>query len=347
MTLPIPPVTPFAHVPCEYEHVSFFVSENRFCPSEAKGERPAAGSSLYFSWRADQVGAPTLFYHRDDYDGVTQVLRQIFGRTDDRYLLTEATERERAAAESTAMLVKRGRIEPFGGGLVALQDDPAWPRLCSDERFFGLPRPGQCSGVKVGDKLVATSAHCVRTARQCGDTSAVFGFAGNGTSGERVVPQESVYQCTTIVATRQPPEIGMRGADWTIFEVDREIEAPTAMLAGSADVQPSVVTTVIGHPIGLPAIVTRLGVVQATTSEYFIANSDTFVGNSGSAVFAAQSVEDNAPRVLGLLTGGGYDFVDSAQNGEACVQAKWCSGPDCLGDDVIYADDLSKALAGP
>jgi hypothetical protein len=27
------------------------------------------------------------------------------------------------------------------------------------------------------------------------------------------------------------------------------------------------------------------------------------------------------------------------------VQAKWCNGPECLGDDVVYTDDLIAALA--
>jgi hypothetical protein len=102
----------------------------------------------------------------------------------------------------------------------------------------------------------------------------------------------------------------------------------------------------------LPSIVTRLGVVQVTASNYFIANSDTFVGNSGSAVFSAQSVEDGVPRVLGLLTGGPRDFVDSSENGQQCLKARWCRGePECLGDDVVYANDLKSALerlgAGP
>lgn len=244
------------------------------------------------------------------------------------------------------MLIKNEYVTPADVGTVTLGDDPSWPRLCGDERFSGLPQPGRCSGVKIGDRLVATSAHCVRNERQCAETSVVFGYYGDGaTSASRTVASESVYQCVSVVASRRPASIGERGADWTIFEVDREIDAPNATLAGSADVRPSVVTTVIGHPLGLPAVVTRLGVVQTTTTEYFIANSDTFIGNSGSAVFAAQSVEDNAPRVLGLLTGGGYDFVDGVENGQECVQAKWCNGPECLGDDVVYADDLNAALS--
>jgi len=271
---------------------------------------------------------------------------QNLGGSDDRYALSEATEREKAAAQATAMLIKTEYVTAADAGSVKLGDDPSWRPLCAGERFHGLPQPGRCSGVKIGDRLVATSAHCIRNERQCLETSVVFGFYNDSTTADsRTVASESVYQCKSVVASRRPASIGERGADWTIFEVDRDIDAPTATLAGSTDVRPSVVTTVIGHPMGLPAVVTRLGVVQTTASEYFIANSDTFVGNSGSAVFAAQSVEDNAPRVLGLLTGGGYDFEDSVEDGEECVQAKWCNGPECLGDDVVYADGLITALS--
>jgi|GEM_PF-5197072 len=346
MTLPRPPIAPIRHVPCEYEYASFYVPENRFCPREEAGERPAPGTALFISWSPQTPDAPPhLFYMHAEFDDIPMTARMIIGDSDDRFLITEATEREREAARSTAMLVKNDRVSPAEDGFVTLRNDPSWRPLCRDERFADLPQPGRCSGVKIGDRLVATSAHCVRNTRQCAETSAVFGYFGDGdTSGVDTVPASNVYQCTAIVASRRPATIGERGADWTIFEVDRDIDAPTASLAGSSEVRPSVVTTVIGHPLGLPSVVTRFGVVQVVASEYFIANSDTFVGNSGSAVFAAQSVEDSEPRVLGLLTGGGYDFVETEENGEACVQAKWCRGPECFGDDVIYADDLIEAL---
>jgi len=339
--LPPPPVVPFKYVPCEYENVSFFVPENRYCPKERLGERPGPGAAVYISWKSDNSTPPSIFYHRPDFDGRSLTLMMIYGGSDDRYPITEATDREIAAARATAMLIKTEYVAAAGAGTVTLSDDPAWQPLCSGERFSGLPQPGRCSGVKIGDRLVATSAHCIRNQRQCDQTSVVFSYdGGSDPQASRTVASDSVYQCMSVVASRRPASIGERGADWTIFEVDREIDAPNATLSSSADVRPSVVTTVIGHPMGLPTVVTRLGVVQVATTEYFVANSDTFVGNSGSAVFAAQSVEDNAPRVLGLLTGGGYDFVE----GEDCVQAKWCNGPECLGDDVVYTDDLIAAL---
>lgn len=352
ITLPAPRVAPAGHVPCEYEHVSFFVPENQFCPDPAR-HRPPPGVATYVAWSDDGQKPPEFYFHRLDYNGRDQVQMMLFGDTDDRFLVTEATAGEQAAADSTVVLVKRERVTQVDAQTARLQHESSWQPLCSDERFAALPRPGRCSGVKIGPRLVATSAHCVRNARQCADTSVVIGFPGrNGSVGSVDVPSRRVYQCESIVASRQPATIGERGADWTIFQVDRDMEGPDAALADSADVQPSVVTTVIGHPLGLPSIVTRLGVVQVKASSYFIANSDTFVGNSGSAVFSAQSVEDGAPRVLGLLTGGQYDFVDSSENGQSCLKAKWCKGgPECLGDDVIYANDLKNALerlgAGP
>jgi hypothetical protein len=349
--LPAPPLVPVKHVPCEYENVSFYVPENRYCPKARVGDRPAAGAALYISWQADG-SPPDLYYHRDDFDGVSMYLYQIIGNSDDRYASNEATAKELAAARTTAMLVRHDHVRPGADGFMELANDPDWPPLCSDERFAGLPQPGRCSGVKIGDRLVATSAHCMRNTRQCNETSVVFGYLGNSaTSADHSVDAANVFQCKSIVASRRPAAIGQRGADWAIIELDRDIDAPNAVLAGSGDVHPSVVTTVIGHPLGLPTVVTRLGVVQATTTEYFITNSDTFVGNSGSAVFAAESLDSDVPRVLGLLTGGGYDFEDAMEGGEACLKARWCRDADCLGDDVVYADELIVALdehtAGP
>lgn len=345
ITLPRPSLTPRLHAPCGYEHVGFFVQENRFCPRADYGERPAPGYALFITWLENDADSIKLYYHYDDHDGVIRVAYMLFGATDDRFLMNSATVVEKAAAAATAMLVENDRLAVNGGSTVLL-DDPDWTPLCSGERFAGLPRPGRCSGVKIGDRLVATSAHCMRNNRVCEETSVVFGYFNNDPSADpRSVSPSQVYQCTSIVASRKPEVIGERGADWAIFEVDRTIDAPSATLAPSGEVDPGVVTTVIGHPMGLPTIVTRLGVVQAATSQYFVSNSDTFVGNSGSAVFGAHSVEDGAPKVLGLLTGGRYDFDEEIlENDETCVQAKWCRDADCLGDDVVYTNDLIAVL---
>lgn len=345
ITLPRPPLTPLRHAPCGYEHVDFFVPENRFCPRADYGERPAPGYALFITWLENDASSIDLYYHYDDHDGVIRVAYMLFGATDDRFLMTGATAFEKAAAAMTAMLVENDRLA-VNGGSAALHDDPDWTPLCGGERFAGLPRPGRCSGVKVGDRLVATSAHCMRNDRVCEETSIVFGYFNNDPSADpRAVSPSQIYQCTSIVALRKPEAFGERGADWAIFEVDRTIDAPNATLAPSDNVDPGVVTTVIGHPMGLPTIVTRLGVVQAVTSQYFVSNSDTFVGNSGSAVFAAHSVEDGAPKVIGLLTGGRYDFDEEIlENDETCVKEKWCRDADCLGDDVVYTDDLIAIL---
>ena len=347
LTLPAPPVVPRRHVPCNYEHVSFFVFENRYCPRADKGEQPAAGAALYIEWTPGDPDAARLYYHRDDFDGVIRTLYRILGNSDDRYGLTDATDREIMAAASTAMLIDNGLLEGTdSNGTLQVADYPDWPKLCSDERFAGLPQPGFCSGVKIGDSLVATSAHCMRGQFDCDRSSVVFGYSGGtNAANRRTVATRDVYQCKAIIAERVPERFGERGADWAIFAVDRAIDAPTAKLVNSRNVEPSLVTTVIGHPIGLPSVVTRYGVVQTKASQYFIANSDTFVGNSGSAVFSAQSIEDRKPVVLGLLTGGAKDFDQHVEDGEDCVRSQWCKDPECLGDDVVYSDDLIKALA--
>jgi len=343
--LPTPSKSPKHHTPCGYQHVRFFAPESRFCPKASFFEQPAPGYALFILWKESEPQSVTFYYHDDDHDGVIRTATMLFGKTDDRFPLSEATTPERAAAAMTAVIVKNDRLITTDHGTTLL-DDPAWKPLCAGEKFAGLPRPGRCSGVKIGNRLVATSAHCMRNQRQCDNTSAIFKFSDANDSGEpRVIDAAHVYRCTSIMASRRPATFGERGADWAIFEVGREIDAPSASLAPSDEVRPGVVTTVIGHPMGLPTVITRLGAVQASTSQYFVANSDTFVGNSGSPVFGAHSVENGLPKVLGLLTGGRYDFDDQNQeDGSQCVTAKWCRDSDCLGDDVVYTNDLIAVL---
>ncbi len=346
VSLPTPPVVPIKHVPCEYAYISFYVNENSYCPKEQNGQRPAAGATLFVSWEDNGSSPPAYYYHYMDHDGIIWVTVQILGDSDDRYAMNDATDREKNAARVTAMLVNNRNIIKEDESTVILEDDRSWTPLCSGERFHSLPQPGRCSAVKIGDRLLATSAHCIRNASYCSTTSVVFNYYGESSPrSRRMIPTDSVYQCVSIVDLRRPGRIGERGADWAVFKVDRDINAPSATLSGANDVHASLVTTVIGHPMGLPAIVTRFGVVQATTTNYFITSSDTFVGNSGSAVFNAESIEKENPVVVGLLTGGRYDFTTSMEEGVECVHAKRCTSPECLGDDVIYTDELARVLA--
>lgn len=80
--------------------------------------------SLYVSWQADDPSSAELYYHRDDFDGVIRISYIIYGSSDDRYAIAQATEREKAAAETTAMLIKDEHITRVDASTVKFEDDP-------------------------------------------------------------------------------------------------------------------------------------------------------------------------------------------------------------------------------
>src|SRR5690606_13166453 len=93
--------------------------------------------------------------------------------------------------------------------------------------------------------------------------------------------------------------------------------------SGSAQVGDELV--VIGHPAGLPVKVAGGAQVRHLERDYFIANLDTFGGNSGSAVFNVHTGE-----VEGILVRGELDFI--TRNG--CRVSNQCADSGCRGEDV-------------
>ena len=85
---------------------------------------------------------------------------------------------------------------------------------------------------------------------------------------------------------------------------------------------------VIGNPSGLPLKVAGGASVRKNEAPFFFsANLDTFQGNSGSAVFNAQSGV-----VEGILVRGEEDF--EANMALMCIEAKKCNDSECRGEDV-------------
>jgi ankyrin repeat protein len=85
---------------------------------------------------------------------------------------------------------------------------------------------------------------------------------------------------------------------------------------------------VIGSPSGLPLKVASGAKVRDNLHPfYFNANLDTFQGNSGSAVFNAETGV-----VEGILVRGEEDFIPNHE--KKCVEANRCDDDKCRGEDV-------------
>jgi hypothetical protein len=99
---------------------------------------------------------------------------------------------------------------------------------------------------------------------------------------------------------------------------------------------------VVGHPCGLPQKYAPGAAIRHNSPKnYFVANLDTYGGNSGSPVFDART-----HRVEGVLVRGETDFISNG----GCYVSLVCPTTGCRGEDVtrttVWAAKLTKSARG-
>jgi V8-like Glu-specific endopeptidase len=203
--------------------------------------------------------------------------------------------------------------------------------LCSDEKFYDQQQATWCSGFLIAPDLIATAGHCINSQAECEKTSFVFGFK-KPSEGETVTTfqQDAVFQCKELIART----LEMSGADFAIVRLDRPTNrAPLSLskkLPSSSDE-----LVVIGHPSGLSTKISGGAFLRSESNGFFVANTDTYGGNSGSAVFNAATGE-----VEGILVRGERDFVWRS----TCKVSKKCADDECRGEDITKIAEVIKNL---
>lgn len=233
-------------------------------------------------------------------------------------------------ADSTVGLFKASRVhvgDPSGEAHLVTDSYSEKYNLCPDERFFNQRTGAFCSGSLVGPDLLMTAGHCVKSEVDCKDTKFVFGFAITK-EGElpHMIPAREVYGCRQLLGRHQDDV----GADWALIRLDRLVtnHKPLAMNR-SGTIRKNTPLFVIGHPAGLPTKVAGGASVRDPYPQgFFVANLDTYGGNSGSAVFNASNGQ-----VEGILVRGEVDYVWRGN----CRVSKVCTNDGCSGEQVTKA----------
>jgi hypothetical protein len=236
----------------------------------------------------------------------------------------------RELANSVAALFSDTDVVDNGDGTSTLRTRTLGQaqRLCPQERFFDQPIGAFCSGFLVGVDLIATAGHCAN-AGNVTTILFVFGFRmEDATTPVTRIPNTDIYRGKLVVGRAEQAT----GPDWGLIRLDRPVTGRTILkvrrTARIGDIAP---VSVIGHPSGLPVkFADGANVRDNTPSAFFVANLDTYGGNSGSPVFDANGV------VEGILVRGEADYVSNG----TCNVSKVCPSTGCRGEDCTRIAEL-------
>jgi subtilisin-like proprotein convertase family protein len=152
-----------------------------------------------------------------------------------------------------------------------------------------------------------------------------------------VVDAKNIYECKEIIKTIADFQAQN---DLAIIKLDRSVEDREPLkIRTEGEIELGTPLVVIGHPSGLPTKIADSAFVRNNENpNYFVTNLDTFAGNSGSAVFNAETFE-----VEGILVRGETDYIFDYNEG--CRVVNTCSMDKCKGEDVTRITNLKEFLA--
>ena len=267
-----------------------------------------------------------------------QTQRVIYGEDNRQEVYEFDNPLFRTLATSTAAMIKRERM-PYNveeGTHILNYRSLDVLQYCPTERFFEQPSVASCSGFLVAPDLLVTAGHCISDMLDCEDHYWIFNYElkSNG-SLDSEVRAEDVYKCVEVVeACGHNGDCFMMENDYALVRLDREAEAAPLNFRRKGKTEEGNELVVIGHPLGLPKKIAGGAVVRKSTSPYyFVANLDTYQGNSGSAVFDAHTAE-----VEGVLVRGETDYQWDFNQG--CFTSKVCEEDGCIGEDVTRITNI-------
>ena len=207
--------------------------------------------------------------------------------------------------------------------------------MCATERFAKQRTAAMCSGFLVGDQYLVTAGHCIQTKADCKNNNWVFDYnVKSKDQPDYVVSQSNVYGCSEIIS--QKLERSSQD-DFALIKLDRPVVGIQPLKFRTAGkITDKARLIMIGHPSGLPTKIEAGGSVRNNkNSVYFQATTDSYGGNSGSAVFNFDTGE-----VEGILVRGDTDYKYDSRKG--CYVTNVCREDSCRGEDVTRITNIAE-----
>lgn len=209
--------------------------------------------------------------------------------------------------------------------------------LCEGERFKDQPNAVTCSGFLVGDDLLVTAGHCIRTQKDCESLSWVFDFKlEEKTKRAKVaIDKNNVFKCKKVIDSKLEGK-GENLRDFALIQLDRKTKRKPLRFRTSGKIASGTNLVLIGHPSGLPQKVAPSGrVFDNKSKRFFKTNVDSFGGNSGSPVF-----NKNTNKVEGILVRGAKDYLKDECGIRVNTVEEDIKGKARLGESVSRITDL-------
>lgn len=268
------------------------------------------------------------------------VPKVIYGE-DDRVLVENSdNELYKKLATSTAVQIKNSKLTASEDGKSYTVNPEklreSFMNVCADERYAEVVNAGNCSGFLVGEDLLVTAGHCMRSQFDCENSKWAFNYqANNLDTNNNLIDASEVYNCVEIVNQSLST---VSKNDFAIVKLDRKVEGREPLkFRTEGRIQIGEPLVVIGHPSGLPTKIADGAFVRNNSNDvYFSANLDTYGGNSGSAVFNVQTGE-----IEGILVRGENDYVRGSNN---CTVSNLCPMDGCRGEDVTRITNVAEIM---
>ncbi|MCT4641621.1 MAG: serine protease [Bacteriovoracaceae bacterium] len=234
----------------------------------------------------------------------------------------------RQIALSTAAMIPKKKITVKNKSYTLKAKTLAQRGICKEARFQDQITAANCSGFLVGEDLLVTAGHCIKNMNDCNSYAWVFDFKLTSKTDKALSGQASnIYNCKEIIERKLSSFWGKN--DYALIKLDRKTDRRPLQYS-KKKVKEGTALVVIGHPTGLPQKIADGAEVRSTSRLYFNANLDTFGGNSGSAVFNA-----NTGVVEGILVRGDKDYI--RKNG--CMLPNQVSNEQA-GEEVTYIKNI-------
>jgi hypothetical protein len=262
----------------------------------------------------------------------------IYGVDNRKDVFQVENEKIRTDADSVVIICRETEMVDNGNGTTTLQTQNFGTsrNLCATEPFRDQPTTGLCSGFLVAPDIIATAGHCV-DASNVTTRRFVFGYRMRKTNGaptaRTVINNTEIYRGVNIIGR----QLISNGADWALVRIDRPVTNHRVVrIRRGGQIENDEDLHVIGHPVGLPTKVAGGAEVRDNIPPaFFVANLDTYGGNSGSPVFNSET-----HKVEGILVRGETDFTTIG----ACTVSMRCPNTGCRGEDCTRITEFAHLI---